>query len=448
MADAPAIMGSTTDDSDWNRPSYPKLKPANPHFHNLGQPKNEIRFSPQRNLTPQHPPKKSIKPRAVPRPQESHFAIQPAVAPPPLPTTPNAIPPVAPPLPITPNVTSAPAIPLSAPAATAPLFAVTPHIATETPVEAGPGWVAARESVLNQMVTAENIVTPATVPQARRPKTGGRRGRGGRHAGGRPPKIKLETPVNIPTASGDALTPSGSARARGSRKGTNIGRGRGFGGGRPRGSRAGTSAARGMGRGAIKRKREDEDDGDKDDTDASETYMPLPTQSRSGRKISKVAGFIPVPRTVIDLEANTVAVPTAAPKPAEKLGSAKKEKGKKRYRKPGEASVCKNCGRGHSPMSNVIVFCDGCNKPWHQHCHDPPIPWDVVRIEEQEWYCAECEVLREERVHLEGKVSAPGMSLVEVCLAEVPYGSFVIHPLTAPNPNRNATTSNPSPPPT
>ena len=419
-------MGSTTDDSDWNRPSYPKLKPANPHFHNLDPPMKEIRFSPQRNLTPQHPPKKSIKPRAAPRPQESQFAISPAVPPLLLPSTPNATTAIAPLLlPITPNVTSAPVIPSSAPATTAPPSTVAPQISTETPVEAGPSWEAARESVLNQMITTHNITTPATVPQTKRTKTRGRRGRGGRHAGGRPPKVKLETPVNTPTEHVNAPTPSGSGRARGSRKGTNIGRGRGFGGGRPRGSRAGKSAARAMGRGGIKRKREDEDEGDKDDTDASETYMPLPTQSRSGRKISKVAGFTPVPRTVVDLEANTVSTPTAAPKTAENLGSGKNEKGKKRYRKPGEASVCKNCGRGHSPASNVIVFCDGCNTPWHQHCHDPPIPWDVVRIEEQEWYCANCEVLREEKVHLEGKVSAEGMSLVEVCL-------FCLAPLPSP----------------
>lgn len=258
------------------------------------------------------------------------------------------------------------------------------------------------------------LSTPATVPQTKRAKTGGRRGRAGRHAGGRPPKVKLELTVNTPTMPGDVSIPSGSRKPRGKGKGMNIGRGRGFGGGRPRGSRAGTSVARGMGRG-IKRKREDEDEGDKDDTDASETYGPLPTQSRSGRKISKVASLTHVPRTVIDLEPNTVATPTEGPKTTEKLGSGKKEKGKKRYRKPGETSVCKNCGRGHSPASNVIVFCDGCNTPWHQHCHDPPIPWDVVRIEEQEWHCAVCEVLREERIHLEGKVSAEGLSLVEVC---------------------------------
>ena len=438
----PPPMGSTTDDSDWNRPSYPKPKPANPHFHSLEQPKKEIRFSPQRNLTPQYPPKKSIKPRAAPQGFQSVIPVAvassmlprapdvvPAVASAPLPITPTVTSAVAPPpLPSTPNVTASSTTPLLA-----PIAAILPPNASGNVAEADRSWTTARDSVINQLVAEEDIQalsTPATVPQTKRAKTGGRRGRAGRHAGGRPPKVKLETAVNTPMTPGDVITPSGIGRSRGRGKGMNIGRGRGFGGGRPRGSRAGTSVARGMGRG-IKRKREDEDEGDKDDTDASETYGPLPTQSRSGRKISKVAGLTQVPRTFIDLETNTVVTPTARPKIAQKVGGEKKEKEKKRYRKPGEASVCKNCGRGHSPASNVIVFCDGCNTPWHQHCHDPPIPWDVVRIEEQEWYCADCEVLREEKIHLDGKVSAEGMSLVEVrysCKLHVHPHSFPIKP--------------------
>ena len=402
---APPPMGSTTDESDWNVPSFPILKPANPHFNNVEQPKKEIRFSPQRDFTPQHPPKKNIKPRAAHPVQEYQHVIPAAVT--------------SQPEPRTPSVTFTPASPFSAPSNTVSVAAAPPQLATETPVQAGPSWEVAQESVLSHMATSQDISTPATVPQIKRAKTGGRRGRGGR-----PSKVKLETAVNTPTRLVDGSTPSGSQR--GSRKGTNIGRGRGFGGGRPRGSRAGTTASRGsravasLSKGVtkgIKRKRGDDEEGDKDDTDASETFMPLPTQSRSGRKISQAATLTPVSRTVIDLETTTEVTPTAVPKTIEKVSSGKKEKGKRRYRKPGEASVCKNCGRGHSPASNVIVFCDGCNTPWHQYCHDPPIPWDVVRIEEQEWYCANCEVLREEKVHLNGKISAVGMSLVEVCLS-------------------------------
>ena len=59
-----------------------------------------------------------------------------------------------------------------------------------------PAWEAARESVLGQMVTSQDIEIPATVPKAKaKPKTGGRRGRGG----GRATRVKAE-PVDTPSA--------------------------------------------------------------------------------------------------------------------------------------------------------------------------------------------------------------------------------------------------------
>ena len=80
--------------------------------------------------------------------------------------------------------------------------------------------------------------------------------------------------------------------------------------------------------------------------------------------------------------------------------------------------MCKNCGRGHSPGSNAIVFCDGCNGAWHQFCHDPPIEGEVVRVEEREWVCGACEGGRRERERemgeLEGRVRAEGWGAEEV----------------------------------
>lgn len=52
--------------------------------------------------------------------------------------------------------------------------------------------------------------------------------------------------------------------------------------------------------------------------------------------------------------------------------------------------VCTRCGRGHSPSTNMIVFCDGCNSTWHQKCHDPPIEDEVVNVKEMEWLCHNC----------------------------------------------------------
>lgn len=64
-------------------------------------------------------------------------------------------------------------------------------------------------------------------------------------------------------------------------------------------------------------------------------------------------------------------------------------------RKPGPRKkaaniVCVRCGRGNSPSSNQIVFCDGCNTTWHQMCHDPPIPDEVIEVTDKEWLCATC----------------------------------------------------------
>lgn len=255
------------------------------------------------------------------------------------------------------------------------------------------------------MVTSEDLPVPATVPRVKT-KTGGRRGRGGRR---QLDKQEAREGVGTALVSNQTTEEVDGGNDRGK------GKGRGRGGGRPRIHRGG-----GSGRG-NKRKRgqsEEEEGGGKDDTDDSENFTPLPTQSRSGRRIFKASTFSPV---VIDLETTA----GTQPPPANDLSGTVEggKNGRKRYRKPGEASVCKNCGRGHSPRANVIVFCDGCNTPWHQHCHDPPITAEVVRVEEKEWFCGDCEVLREEKAQLEGRVSAEGMSLAEVWLIDIDQSS-------------------------
>lgn len=56
--------------------------------------------------------------------------------------------------------------------------------------------------------------------------------------------------------------------------------------------------------------------------------------------------------------------------------------------------LCRECGRSSSPDDNMIVFCDGCNECWHQHCHDPPVPDAAVANVDAEWLCAACEQSR------------------------------------------------------
>ncbi|KAI4215320.1 MAG: hypothetical protein LQ351_002220 [Letrouitia transgressa] len=271
-----------------------------------------------------------------------------------------------------------------------------------------PAWNAAPQSTVAQTENPPVYETPPSRP-VRGVKSGARRARG-RRAGGSSrtnsassrKRIKLETLKNA------GVGPIVNTPAEG--LGSIRGRGRGSArrGGRPRGSRAGAFSSRG-----TKRKRNEDED--KNDSDGSEVITPLPTQSRSGRRITHVTSFSPA---VIDLEAKPS--PSSSKAVAEigqditrpRIGVTDL-KGKRAAIKQGEASVCKNCGRGYSPASNMIVFCDGCNGPWHQFCHDPPISPEAIRIEEREWYCADCEILREERAHLEGKVSAEGMSVVE-----------------------------------
>ena len=39
----------------------------------------------------------------------------------------------------------------------------------------------------------------------------------------------------------------------------------------------------------------------------------------------------------------------------------------------------------------MIVFCDGCNTPYHRFCHHPPIDQSVIDEVDKEWYCKACE---------------------------------------------------------
>lgn len=412
-----ALMSSTTEDSDWEATIIPGSRQASSASQSSSLPKNQPRVTPQ-----------PILPRTNNRPGQSvfpisarpNFRLENSLNQIPLPQPQlqfvNQIPFLAPSI----NASAAPVN--SAPARVIqenaqrtmhPLIQQnppTPSTSTSiygtptTPVSVNPvqEW-APQPPAFTSMDIASDYIAPPSRP-IRGVKRGTARGRGStRGRGGRTPKIKVETPDDgdISVITSTPMTGGrGSGRGRGSRGGR-VKRG-----GRPRGARAGASNSRG-----VKRKREDEDE--KDDSDVSEIITPLPTQSRSGRKIIHASNFSPV---VIDLEANpqsSVAVTASRPAP-DGTTEAVRGTGKKRFSRPGEASVCKNCGRGHSPASNMIVFCDGCNGPWHQYCHDPPISSEVIRIEEREWFCADCLVLREEKAHVDGKVSAETLSIVEV----------------------------------
>ncbi|KAL2866730.1 phf1/phf2 family PHD finger domain-containing protein [Aspergillus lucknowensis] len=112
---------------------------------------------------------------------------------------------------------------------------------------------------------------------------------------------------------------------------------------------------------------------------------PTATQTKSGRQVNRPSLYVPPPLLPAVPKEN-LNTPRAPDKPQETT-----KKRKRVFRKGKNTSIiCKYCQRGHSPPRNAIVLCDGCNRAWHQHCHDPPIENDVITIKEKEWLCREC----------------------------------------------------------
>lgn len=67
----------------------------------------------------------------------------------------------------------------------------------------------------------------------------------------------------------------------------------------------------------------------------------------------------------------------------------------------------------------MIVFCDGCNTPYHRFCHHPPIDQAVIDEVDKEWYCTQCEKARVVPVpesEISSYISAPGASIEQVSL--------------------------------
>ncbi|EHY61220.1 hypothetical protein HRR83_000980 [Exophiala dermatitidis] len=127
--------------------------------------------------------------------------------------------------------------------------------------------------------------------------------------------------------------------------------------------------------------------------ESSVEYTPTATQTRSGRHTQKPASL-----------ANTT---PAAESPSKRPGRPDRAtsttsaspstlklhpKIKRRvYRGREQFALCEHCLRGHGPPGNVIVFCDACNKCWHQRCHDPLISKQTVSDAKAEWFCADCD---------------------------------------------------------
>lgn len=227
-----------------------------------------------------------------------------------------------------------------------------------------PGWGAARDQVLKNMVTIDQISTSQT-PTSKQ-------------------VASAHATEPITPAEQSALSINATPSSTGSR-----GRGRGRGRGRPRGrgtpgrgtigrGTLGRGRGRGGGRGG-KRKRVDEDEIKAEDDSDSEAYELTATMTKSGRNVQKPTTFVPPP---------SASLPTNGVSGG--VGSSGVKRKRHYNRKNPESTVCKICYRPHSPTTNMIVFCDGCNAPYHRYCHHPPIEQEVVDVPEMEWYCAEC----------------------------------------------------------
>ncbi|KAH8662930.1 hypothetical protein BGZ60DRAFT_432959 [Tricladium varicosporioides] len=163
---------------------------------------------------------------------------------------------------------------------------------------------------------------------------------------------------------GRPTTPRPSTSSNNSVGGSASGKGKGS--GRGKGGRAGTKRKRMKSESLSTEESEAMSKlGGDSDSDDAESVTEMPKITQSGRQIVKPAQFVP-------------ALPES---------HTKRRAPSKRSQ---EQALCKRCGRGHSPQSNMIVFCDGCNGGWHQMCHDPVISEEMVKDETALWYCADC----------------------------------------------------------
>lgn len=246
-----------------------------------------------------------------------------------------------------------------------------------------PGYEDMRRNVLMGMKTTLNMEIPVSKPIHYKSRTSRLSNTGNGVAGSA-------------SAAGSPIAPRPSTTPKG-RGATDTGSGR-----KPK------SGARGKGLRGIKRKRarsdsmsEEESEesdamsklGGDSDSDDAESVTQFPKVTQSGRQIVKPAQFVPAAR-----ETNS-----------------KRRAPSKRTQ---ESALCKRCGRGQSPQSNMIVFCDGCNIAYHQLCHDPPIPEEIVRDETAPWFCSDCNRKKSNKgASAEQRpISWQGRSAEEVCL--------------------------------
>ncbi|RAK71319.1 phf1/phf2 family PHD finger domain-containing protein [Aspergillus fijiensis CBS 313.89] len=116
---------------------------------------------------------------------------------------------------------------------------------------------------------------------------------------------------------------------------------------------------------------------------------PTATQTKSGRQVNRPSLYVPPPSLPAAAKETSNSFETSDNTRGSTTATTRKRKRVQRKAKDGNIT-CTRCQRGHSPLTNAIVFCDECNGAWHQLCHDPPISVEVVTVQEKEWFCGEC----------------------------------------------------------
>lgn len=186
---------------------------------------------------------------------------------------------------------------------------------------------------------------------------------------------------------------------------------------------------------AVKRKRadsypseakDDEDDFSLSSRESTPEYNPAAsTQTRSGRQVQK-----PVPTVTPSSGTNKPA--TKRPSLPQMVSSPSIKKHPKIkakvYRGREQFALCEHCLRGNGPPGNVIVFCDACNKCWHQRCHDPKIPKEVVADTKAEWFCSDCDRI----LHGKKKVKPPSKPAMQSVQIPAPPQAQPLPPASSP----------------
>ncbi len=145
-------------------------------------------------------------------------------------------------------------------------------------------------------------------------------------------------------------------------------------------------------------------------SDSDDEYAPQDTQTRSGRHTQRPTTFVPP-----DSPSNKKPrLGESASVNADKLSIKRKV-----YKGKEQSALCEHCLRGYGPLQNAIVFCDGCNRCWHQKCHDPMIPRKLVLDPSSEWFCTDCVAVKEkakEAVRIR-KIQRPSVAAEELTAA-------------------------------